>query len=70
MDGIRRDEYQEDLMDDIILQGADDHDVSGYLNNSGARVEVEVDGSVERVEVETDGSGEGTLSLTKSGEVY
>ena len=58
MDDIRRDEYQEAQMDDIILQGADDLDVSEYLQDSGDGVEVEVDGSSDRVEVETGGSGD------------
>ena len=30
----------------------------------------EADGSSEEMEVEADGSGEGTLVITKSGEVY
>ena len=49
-----------------------EHDNSQFLNDSGEGLEDldRRDGSGEGMEGEDDGSGDGTVEITKSGEVY
>lgn len=72
MDGLRRDEEQENLIGDMIRDGGDD--VGSFLNESGEGMEDldRRDGSGDdETEGEADGSGGGTIiRTTNSGEVY
>lgn len=52
MDPIRRDEVQEEIMDDIICDG-EDVDVLRYLNESGDGADVDGDVSGDGLEVQT-----------------
>ena len=52
MDGFHRDEVEEEMIGDIIREGQEE-DVSGFLNETGDGVDVEVDGSDDGLEVET-----------------
>ena len=56
------------MIGDIIREGQEE-DVSGFLNESGDGLEVEVDISGDGVDVEVDGSDDG-LEVETSTEVY